>query len=70
MDAPLIMHYVENNHSENDFRFLVIAKMKKIPYHQVDPGKILSQMEIFCIHILDTMAPKGLNQSIVFMGFI
>lgn len=67
MDAPMVEHFVEQGHSEFDFKFCVISKFIKPMYHQVDVIKSLLR---YWIAKLNTVMPVGLNQSLELMAFL
>lgn len=61
IDAPLVMHFIDKNHTPDDFQFTVLEQLKINKYNRVNLHKLLLQRECFWIHKLNTLIPSGLN---------
>lgn len=70
MEAPLVSHFVEKNHSKVDFKWGVITKLQHPRYQKINVSKALQKFEARWIHKLNTVSHNGLNQSLELTCFL
>lgn len=60
-ESTVARHFFENNHHISDLSWQVIERIYAIDQHNV--GVTLLKREAFWINKLESLAPKGLNES-------
>lgn len=68
LEAPLVQHFIDLQHSENDFSCVVLETLKDSGGTHKDLHQTLLQHESFWIFKLKSLIPHGLNQEIDFSG--
>lgn len=64
MEAPLVQNFVEMNHTDSDFKFLILETVEQKPGQHRQLDKELLKRETFWIFKLNTVIPHGLNVDI------
>lgn len=67
LEAPLVQHYLSNNHSPNDLKVYVLEVIESEP--SKNRIQRLLQREVFWITRLNTLHPNGLNSDLNFGVF-
>nr|XP_028578457.1 uncharacterized protein LOC114593837 [Podarcis muralis] len=70
LEAPMVEHYIQQKHTEDDFVFFIIWKPKVDLYTRRNIDRLLLQQEARYIHLFETMSPKGLNEHQDYNSFL
>lgn len=62
LKAPLVQHFVNQNHQYNDFTCIVLEVVTAHDCKHRDLYRCLLQRKTYWISKLNTLIPKGLNQ--------
>lgn len=70
LEAPLVHHFVNMNHTDSDFKFLILETLAQKPREHRALDMELLRRETFWIFKLNTVVPNGLNLDIDYSVYL